>query len=35
MSIDVHIHVVKNESEIQAIAALAEEIWNQHFIRSE
>ncbi len=32
METDFYIHLAKNESEIQAIAALAEEIWNQHFV---
>lgn len=32
METDFYIHLAKNESEIQAIATLAEEIWNQHFV---
>ncbi|MDE6957694.1 MAG: GNAT family N-acetyltransferase, partial [Lachnospiraceae bacterium] len=31
MSTNFHIPAIKTDSEIHAIAALAEEIWNQHF----
>lgn len=31
MSTNFHIRAIKTDSEIHAIAALAEEIWNQHF----
>ena len=32
MNTDFYIHPIKNDSDIHAVADLAEEIWNQHFV---